>query len=254
MTTKMLKIKTAALTTATIIISATLLSAPAAMATLKTRTKSNQCNERGATACETDLAKRCAMGKHFATVDLSKRKAGTDEGGFSCDAAIVEQEMTSCNTDGSVFSWGSNDKGQLRSQSDIVFRDDGTAGDRVTATNTDSNLGEAYATPKLALCSALQKATMAINADPEKLSALGAKVSVHDFNVMTRQLLLDNGVPADLLGDPADAAAGRRKFFRLKENVRSGSEAPISLQITINWDSATSGSKDYVGHVSLIKL
>ena len=222
MTTKTLKTKSAALTATAIavITAATLLSAPAAMAALKTKDKRPQCNERGATAC---------------------------------DAAIVEQEMTRCATGKMVFSWGSNDRSEFRSQSEIDFPNDRKTLDTVT-TNAEGNRGQVYATPHVALCSALQKATMAINADREKLSALDAKVSVHDFNVMTRQLLLDNGVPADLLGDPADAAAGRRKFFRLKENVRSGSEAPTSLQITINWDSATSGSKDYVGHVSLIKL
>ena len=215
MTTKTLKTKSAALTATAIavITAATLLSAPAAMATLKTRTKSNQANERAVA---------------------------------SGDAAIVEQEMTRCATGKMVFSWGSNDRGEIRSQSEIDFPNDRKTLDTVT-TNAEGNRGQ------VALCSALQKATMAINADPEKLSALNAKVSLQDFHFV-RQMLVDNGVPVDLLDDPADASAKEEWDLATSKGNRTIAGGDISpLVIKMSWPPKGKFSAGGCCHVTLIK-
>ena len=244
---------TISVVTAIALVTGTMLSAPAAAALQKTKTKSNNTNERALknpSSPSLDAAKHCAMGTHIKDAVLT-RGAGAPP--VTCDATIVETEMTDCTTGTSDWSWGTSQSASQIEGGVVIFRDDGTAGDRVTTTNADANSGRTYATPHLAVCSALQKATMAINSDPEKLTAVQAKVSMQDFSFV-RQMLIDNGVPAEMLPEVGDANAKASKGgWNMKENVKvrmkaDGQAAP--LQISMDW---TQERKNYVGHVTLIK-
>ncbi len=222
----------------------------------KTRTKSNNSNDRAVAdpvSGDPVMAQKCASGKHFATVKLTARSSSGD-GGMACDAATVESGMTVCSTDGRVYSWGTNMAGQLGDGSGIVFRDDATAADRVSSSSVAASQDSTYATPHLALCDALHKAVAAINADPEKLAAVQAKVNMQDFH-FARQMLVDNGVPADLLSDPGGSESSKTGWdlkSNKKERMASGASSD-PLVITISWDQDASGKVNKTGHVTLMK-
>ncbi len=216
----------------------------------KTRTKSNNSNDRakdGASITPPDVAQKCATGKHFASVSIKARMADGDPG-MTCDAAVVESEMSTCMTGATDWSWGTHQSGASYSSRVIIFRDDGTSGDRVTTSNADSNQGRSVGQPSAAglgthinLCSALQKATMAINANPEALAAIQAKVNVQDLHFVY-DMLVSNGVPAEMLSDPSEDARVKVNFhwdIVSSETRNMPGAQPKPLQISVDWDQKT---------------
>jgi hypothetical protein len=95
--------------------------------------------------------------------------------------------------------------------------------------------------PHVALCDALQKATMAINADPEALAAIQAKVNVQDLHFV-HNMLVSNGVPAEMLGDPGEDARVKVHFHWdvvSGENRNMQGAQPKPLQMRVDWDQKT---------------
>ena len=252
---------TISVVTAIALVTGTMLSAPPAMATLKTRTKSNQANERAVenpSSPSLDTAKHCAMGTHIKDAVLA-RGAGSPPS--ACDASVVEAEMTVCTTGASDWSWGTSQSGAGPYKGSAITN----SAEQVTTTTADASLDRPVGQPNAAglgshisLCDALQKATVAINADPEKLASVQAKVSVQDLHFVY-DMLVSNGVPADLLPEPGDASAkaGCKSCGWDLATGKGGrtiaSGQPSPLQINVSWTPDKSGKIYKTGHVSLIK-
>ena len=249
---------TISVVTAIALVTGTMLSAPSAMALNKQKTKSNNSNERALenpSSPSLDTARHCAMGTHIKNAVLAR---GAGSSPSACDASVVEAEMTVCTTGASDWSWGTSQSGAGPYNGSAITN----PAEQGTTTTADASLDRPVGQPNAAglgshisLCDALQKATVAINADPEKLASVQAKVSVQDLHFV-RQMLIDNGVSTDLLPEPGDASAKagcKSCGWDIKANVKArmkadGQDAP--LQISMDW---TQGRKNYVGHVTLIK-
>jgi hypothetical protein len=198
-----------------------------------------------------DHAKKCVTGKHFASVDIKSRTTSGDAE-MKCDAALVESEMYMCMTGPSDWSWITHQGGAMYSSSIITYGNDAISSDRVTTSNADSNLGRPVGQPNSAglgthirLCDALQKATVAINANPDAMATLhqgAGKVSVQDFHLV-RQMLIDNGVPAEMLGEQSDISRVKVNFhWDVAHNVKAREMQdmqPVPLQVSVDWDQKT---------------
>jgi hypothetical protein len=201
------------------------LIATSAQADQKVKTKSNIKNDRVAASAEPvtnsdDASRKCAAGKHFASVKLTARTS-SDSTEASCVADVTDAQMESCTTQSTDWSFGASQPGASASMS--------------------AGKAAAVANPHVALCDALQKATMAINADPAALSAVHAKVSMQDMHFV-RQMLVDHGVPAEWLGDPDDASSRSSFGWDLKSGTkaRTMAGAPATpMQISVDWDQKT---------------
>jgi hypothetical protein len=204
--------------TAAMLLCAMLAGASEAAIAGKTRTKSNNSNDRAAENPTTplpDAAKQCAAGKHFTTVNITARHKDA-----ICVANVSTTDIVSCTTQTNDWSFESR-------TGDAIA---GTADAKSSSTNSH-----------VTLCDALQKATMAINANPETLAAIQAKVNVQDLHFVY-DMLVSNGVPAEILGDPNDEAANAKFGWDIKENKvarTTPGSPPTNLQLHVDWDQKT---------------
>jgi hypothetical protein len=205
-----------------IAMAALITTAPAVFAASKQKPegKAEERKNGSIIAGDFDYSKKCAAGKHFASVDIKARHKDA-----ICVVNIIDTNMKSCTTQANDWSFESlND--------DAVAR----LGDDETP----------LLNPHVALCDALQKATMAINADPEALAAIQAKVNVQDLHFV-HDMLVSNGVPAEMLGDSVDDAKDddARVKVHFHWDIVSGETRnmqraqPKPLQMRVDWDQKT---------------
>lgn len=197
------------------------LCASVAHADQKIKTKSNIKNDRLATpepspptgeALAKDKAKGgCSNGTHFPTAVLTARGKNDKHPDLMCDADLAEATITTCATGSGDWS---GESGEVRTM-----------------------VAPGYT--RLNLCNALQKASVAINASPALLTAMAAAVDSND-TATVRQLLIDNGVPSEMLLS-RDGKANPAEIVLTKSNSASARmylNAMITpaMTVSVDWD------------------